>query len=153
MLVPTIDMAVKKTKSGRIGIMATQTSIDSHVHKKLLLDRNSELFIFEQACPDFVPLIESQAPQKDLDQAIENYLKLLLKSNIDTLILGCTHYAFLEKLIQKQAPKLTLISAANCIKSKKIGSKQPKITIQTTANIKLELLTQLQIQHSVLRVV
>ena len=113
MLAPTIDVAAKETKTNRIGVMATQTSINSHVHKKLLLAQNSSLFIFEQACPDFVPLVESGASKAECEPAIKNYLAPLIEQNIDTLILGCTHYAFLENWIQELAPKLTIISAAS----------------------------------------
>lgn len=138
MLVPTIDMALKKTKSGRIGVMATQASIDSHVHKKLLLDRNSNISVFEQACPDFVPLIEAQASEEKFNVAIKKYLKPLLAKNIDTLILGCTHYAFLEKLIQIQAPTITLISAANCIILPNNQEDKPIITIHSNARLEVK---------------
>lgn len=127
-------MAVKKTKSGRIGIMATQTSIDSHVHKKMLLDQNSGLFVVEQACPDFVPLIETQAPHKKLESAVKKYLTPLLKKNIDTLILGCTHYTFLQNIIHELVSKITLISAANCIRVTNSVSEKPHIVIQITAD-------------------
>lgn len=138
MLIPTIDMALEKTNSGRIGIMATQTSIDSHVHKKLLLDRNSSISVFEQACPDFVPLIEAQASKEQLNTAIKKYLTPLLQNNIDTLILGCTHYAFLEKLIQEQAPELHLISAANCLILSSDLTYTPKISIQSSGPINIQ---------------
>lgn len=133
MLAPTINMAIKKTKTNRIGIMATQTSINSHVHKKMLLAQKSSVSVFEQACPDFVPLVERGASQKECKPVIENYLSPLLKEDIDTLILGCTHYAFLESLIQKQAPHLTLISAASYLKEPVIESvTKPAICIKST---------------------
>ena len=135
MLVPTITIALEKTKSGRIGIMATQASIDSHVHKTLLLDRNLNALVFEQACPDFVPLIETQASIEKLDTAIENYLNPLLKNNIDTVILGCTHYAFLEKIIKKKAPELQLISAANCLTFDANVNHKPQIIIQSSGPV------------------
>ncbi len=116
MLAPTIDMAIKETKTGRIGIMATQTSITSHVHKKLLLAQNSLLSVFEQACPEFVPLVESGSSKEECDGVIKNYLYPLVDQNIDTLILGCTHYAFLQHWIQELAPDLSIISAASYLK-------------------------------------
>lgn len=138
MLPPTIDMAIKKTKTGRIGIMATQTSIDTHVHKTLLLEQNSALTVFEQACPDFVPLIENQAPEEKIKKTIQKYLFPLLENKIDTLILGCTHYAFLEKQIQQEALDLNLISAANCLTlTTNLNVKPPKITIQATGTINI----------------
>jgi glutamate racemase len=136
MLMPTIDMALKETKNNRIGIMATQATVDSHVHKNLLLERNLDVQVFEQACPDFVPLIESKAPPKELEKAIKEYLKPLLKESIDTLILGCTHYAFLEEQIQKQAPRLKLISAASCLKGLSSSQlKTPLISFKTSTEI------------------
>jgi glutamate racemase len=141
MLMPTIEMAQIKTKCNRIGIMATQTSIDSHVHKKLLLAQNSSVLVFEQACPKFVPLIEEQASEKKINTAIHEYLTPLLKKNIDTLILGCTHYAFLEAHIKKQAPHLELISAAGYLKEHAPTAiqKKPTIHLKTTQELERSL--------------
>lgn len=138
MLAPTINIALEKTNSGRIGIMATQATVNSHIHKKLLLDRNSTVSVFEQPCPDFVPLVESQDPENKLETTIQKYLKPLLKNKIDTLILGCTHYAFLEKDIQKKAPELSLISAANCLILDSNPTSKPKVTIQSSGPINVK---------------
>lgn len=116
-IMQTMMHATKQTKNGRIGIMATQASINSHLHKKELLAISPDLEIFEVACPKLVPLIE--APTRDenlLEQALLEYLTPLIKENIDTLILGCTHYPLLAQEIQKIiGDHVTLISSGSVI--------------------------------------
>ena len=97
----TMHHAVKQSIQGRIGIMATQASINSHLHKKELLAINPALEVFEVACPQLVPLIESStADKKAITHALQEYLEPLLAQHIDTLILGCTHYPLLFKEIR-----------------------------------------------------
>ena len=109
--------ALNSTINRRIGIIATQASIHSHIHKNELLKLNPELSIFEQACPKFVPLIESsKINTSHMQDALNEYLKPLLDSEIDTLILGCTHYSLLEEQIKNiVGNSVTLVSSENMI--------------------------------------
>ncbi len=117
MLAPTIQVALSSTRNKKIGVIATERTIATGHHKKQLLSFNSQLIVFEKACPQFVPLLENNGQLNALKSAIDEYISLLIKEKIDTLILGCTHYAFLKELIQDYAPTLKLISAADCIDS------------------------------------
>lgn len=107
------------TKNNNIGVIATPATIDSDAYKKelLLLDKN--LNIFQKSCPLFVPLVEEGAMFWDSEIALltaEYYLEELKRLNIDTLILGCTHYPLLKKVIQKVMGKDTrLIDSASSI--------------------------------------
>jgi len=112
----TTDNAVKITKNGRIAIMATERSISTGIHKKLLHKRDSNVTAVEQACPLLVPLIENNGSEEEINAAIELYTKKLRALKADTVILGCTHYPFIEQQIQHYLPKATFVSAASAIK-------------------------------------
>ncbi|MDR3549925.1 MAG: glutamate racemase, partial [Candidatus Babeliales bacterium] len=116
-IIQTMLHATKQTRNGRIGIMATQASINSHIHKKELLAINPALEVFEQACPQLVTLIESpMMDMQEIQNALRHYLTPLIDQNIDTLILGCTHYPLLAKEIKKiVGEQITLISSEKII--------------------------------------
>lgn len=99
---PTAYAAAHKTKSGRIGVIGTSATINSHSYKTRLNFLNKDFQVFEQACPLFAPFVENGLIHKD-DQIvrlmIKRYLSDLIENNIDTLILGCTHYPLLSDAI------------------------------------------------------
>lgn len=98
---PGAKAALKATKSKRIGVIATEGTINSHIYPSLLQQRDSEVTVFGQACPLFVPLVEEGWTKDPLTQEVaRRYLKDLLEKDIDTLIMGCTHYPLLRKLLQ-----------------------------------------------------
>jgi glutamate racemase len=85
------------TKNKKIGIMATEATVRSHAYKKMLQSVNTNVEVFEQACPKFVPLIESnKVNTPELDKAIDEYLTPLLAQGVDTIVHGCTHYPQIE---------------------------------------------------------
>lgn len=99
---PTAFIADQKTKNGKIGVIGTAATIASHSYKLRLKKLNPDYIVYEQACPLFVPLVESGFISPD-DQivrlVIKRYLSDLKESGIDTLILGCTHYPLLRDAI------------------------------------------------------
>ena len=111
---PSITSALEATRNGKIGVIATQATINSGAHEKLLLEKKPDLQVFPQACPKFVPLVEKGETEGEeaLEAAIE-YLTPLKEADIDTLILGCTHYPFLENVItQVLGPQVTIVDPA-----------------------------------------
>lgn len=99
---PTAFTAAHNTKNGKIGIIGTAATIGSHSYKLRLEKLNPDFKVFEQACPLFVPLVESGIICRD-DQivrlVVRRYLSELKDEGIDTLILGCTHYPLLRDAI------------------------------------------------------
>lgn len=99
---PTAYAAAHKTKNGKIGVIGTPATINSHSYKLRLEKLNKDLQVFETACPLFVPLVESGFICRD-DQivrlVIRRYLSEFKELGIDTLILGCTHYPLLSEAI------------------------------------------------------
>ena len=113
-LIPGAEKAVETTKNSRIGVIATENTVASKAFVREITKLNPQAKIFQNACPLLTPLIESGEKNAALIHFIlENYLRPLLKKNIDTLILGCTHYGILEKQIRKiVGPQVNVISEA-----------------------------------------
>ncbi|MBU1077969.1 MAG: glutamate racemase [Spirochaetes bacterium] len=99
---PGVELALKLTKNRHIGVIGTQSTINSKRYKILLLKSDKKLKISEKACPLFVPIAEEGlAGSAIAEMAIKNYLTKIKAKKIDTLILGCTHYPLLEKPLEK----------------------------------------------------
>ncbi len=99
---PTSFVAAKKTKNGKIGVIGTSATINSHSYKLRLQKLNSEFQVFEQACPLFVPLVENGFIDRNdpiTQLTVERYLSELKQNGVDTLILGCTHFPLLKEAI------------------------------------------------------
>lgn len=105
-IVPTVEIAVERSSGLRFGIMATEGTVQSKSFVVEFLKKNKKSVVFQSACPLLVPIVEYGEHNSPLaDIAIKKYIKPLLKRKIDTLILGCTHYPFLEKKIIKYLPE------------------------------------------------
>ena len=105
--------AAAMTQNGRIGILATVGTVHSGAYTRTLRALDSQLFVQEVACPDFVPLVENDAMETpDAVRAAQTYLAPILDSGIDTVVLGCTHYPFLLPVLQSVAPHLRFVNPA-----------------------------------------
>lgn len=104
---PGADVACRATKNGKIGIIATKGTISTGVYKKSVENRAKELGmknieIYQQACPLFVSLAEEGWWDKEVTKlTAEEYLKPLKDAGVDTLVMACTHYPLLSKVIQE----------------------------------------------------
>ena len=97
-VVPLVEEAVKLSRYHRLGVVGTAATISSGVYKKELEKLRSDLEIYEQACPLLVPLVEEGWTDKpETKMVLKKYLRPLKEKQIDTLILGCTHYPLLIK--------------------------------------------------------
>ena len=109
------DSAASATHSGRIGVIGTLTTVNSNAYVHAIGTLNPRIQVYSRACPLFVPLVE----EGWLDHAVTRltaieYLRPLLAENIDTLVLGCTHYPLLQPLLQEVAgPSVHLVDSAN----------------------------------------
>jgi len=96
--------AAEQTKNGRIGIIGTAATIRSGAYETMLKELSQDLTVYSIACPLFVPLVEEGwiTPVDEAALSIaERYLESLRDYEIDTLILGCTHYPLLRDVIAK----------------------------------------------------
>ena len=119
-VIPAVEAVIGSTRSGRVGVIATEGTIHSKAFAHEILKKSPKLKIFSKACPLLVPLIEEgehDLPHADL--ILKTYLNPVLKNNIDTLVLGCTHYGIVEDKIQKIAgKKVKIISEAKIVPKK-----------------------------------
>lgn len=114
MVEPGVHAAVKATKTNRIGIIGTKSTINSGSYLKGIKQACPSAEVISQACPLFVPLAEEGWYEGNEVAGIANhYLNPMKDFGIDTLILGCTHYPLLHNIIQSvMGDKVTLISSA-----------------------------------------
>jgi len=109
---PTVEAAVRSTQNNKIGIIGTEGTIKSGSYKNKILAINRNAEIYERACPLFVPLVENGYLDSEATKIIANdYLSEIKKAGVDTLILGCTHYPLLSKVISEvMGDSVSLIS-------------------------------------------
>lgn len=99
---PGARKAVRITKTGKVGVIGTSSTIKSNAYKKAVENIAPEIKIYSKACPLFVPLAEEGWIDGKIAELTANkYLEPLKESGIDVLILGCTHYPLLKSTIQK----------------------------------------------------
>ena len=114
-IIPTAESAIRMSRNGQIAIIATQATVDSMAYDVELQKQHPETRILSMACPRLVPLIESGhiGPEdEELYRAAEEYLVPLREKNVDTLIMGCTHYPIIRAVIQKiMGETVTLIDS------------------------------------------
>lgn len=102
MVEPGVAEALNTTKTGRIGVVATEGTVLSKAHEKAILAANRGCFVTSVACPLFVPLAEEGWVDNEVaDLTAKIYLSEFAPGNVDTLVLGCTHYPLLIKSIGK----------------------------------------------------
>ncbi|HOM02233.1 MAG TPA: glutamate racemase [Acetivibrio sp.] len=111
---PGAATAVRETVNKKIGVIGTVATVTSGVYEKAILRLDPEVEIHQKACPLFVPLVEEGWWENDIAFRIaEEYLLPLKEKNIDTLVLGCTHYPLLYNTISKvMGDGVKLVSSA-----------------------------------------
>ncbi|MCL1901840.1 MAG: glutamate racemase [Endomicrobia bacterium] len=119
---PGAESAAASTKTNKIGIIGTEGTINSRSYAKAI-KKISKAYVFEQACPLFVPLVEEGwTDNKITSETADVYMAPLIAKKIDTLVLGCTHYPLLKTVLRKTAgDKITLIDSADAI-TMKVGT-------------------------------
>ena len=101
---PTVEAVPGITKSKHVGILGTPATVSSESYILELEKIDPDLTISQQACPMWVPLIESgEHLHEGADYFVEKYIRAILDKDpqIDTLVLGCTHYPLLLKKINR----------------------------------------------------
>ncbi len=107
--------AAMVTRNQRIAVLGTRGTIQSAAYQTAIHKLSPQIFILPIACPLFVPLVEEQWLEHPATSLIiQEYLRPVYEQDIDTILLGCTHYPLLQPLIQKQAgEKITLVDSAS----------------------------------------
>jgi glutamate racemase len=103
---PATAQAAAVTRNGRIGLIGTRATVQSQVYEQGLNRLRPNCQVISQACPLLVPLVEENwLDRRETKMILRRYLSPLQQQQIDTLILGCTHYPLLSSLIQRRMGK------------------------------------------------
>ena len=117
-ITPAVEEASKVTRNKRIGIIGTRGTIQSKVYEKSFKELKKDNFqIFTKACPLLVPLVEENFVYRPETKRITRfYLRELKDRQIDTLVLGCTHYPLLKKVIDEvMGKKVVLVDSTKVV--------------------------------------
>jgi len=107
-------IASEKTVNKRVGVIGTEGTIQSGIHERFLKQIDPEVTVYGKACPLFCPLVEEGwLHDRITEEVARRYLKELQEKQIDTLILGCTHYPLIRSTIGKvMGDGVTLVNPA-----------------------------------------
>ena len=159
---PGIKPAAALSQTKKVGVLATASTLQSEKFNALLATLLGDCEFITQAGVGLVPLIETgdlQHPQ--LEQLLIQYITPMVQANADTLVLGCTHYPFLEPLIQKLfGPNLHVINTSSAVIKQMCRlipetiSKPGSVTYYSTQNsAQLETLAKQLMSHQRTRLV
>ena len=110
---PGAREAVSRTRNKKVGVLATSGTVKSGAYSATVRAIDREIDVYETACPEFVPLVESGSLDTDeAREACATRLEPLLAFGVDTVILGCTHYPFLLPALRHAAPDVIFVDPA-----------------------------------------
>lgn len=102
--------AIDASKNNRIGVIATEGTIRSGAYQDAIKSMNSNALVFGRECQKFVEFVEEGKTEGEyVEEVVVRYLSPLLKEDIDTLVLGCTHFPFLRDVLKKVIGESTTI--------------------------------------------
>lgn len=113
-VIPGARAAVDATTNGKVGVVGTEATVQSGMYTKVIQEMNPEIEVIEKACPLFVPLVEEGFKEHHVTQeVIDYYLDSMKKTDIDAMILGCTHYPLLRSKIRAyMGEKIQIVNPA-----------------------------------------
>ena len=114
---PLAEVAALLSQNKKVAVIGTPSTIDSRAYINELKQQDKDLEIIQQACPMLVSLVEqSQERTISAQSAIKNYIQPLKNSQPDIVILGCTHYEFLQEEIRKNFhPNIMLLNSGQIV--------------------------------------
>lgn len=137
-LIPVAEEAIEATKNGRIGVVGTRATINSDAYATEIRKLKPEAKVYSKACPLLVPFIEEDWHTKpEAVSILKKYLRPVKSCNIDTLILGCTHYPLMIKDFKRLMGSKVKILQSGDITAKKLKNylqNHPEIESKLTKN-------------------
>ena len=113
-LIPGARAAVEATKNRKVGVVGTDATVQSGMYTKVIHGMAPDITVIEKACPLFVPLVEEGFKEHPVTgEIIEYYLESMRSTDIDAMILGCTHYPLLRSRIREyMGDKIQIVNPA-----------------------------------------
>ncbi|MGI6357530.1 MAG: glutamate racemase [Bacillota bacterium] len=114
---PGSQLAVATSRSGRIGVIATEFTISSRCYHDTIQQLKRDSCVFGQACPSFTPFVEQgRIDDEEVEAAAREYLSFVASNGIDTLVLGCTHFPHLQGVIRRIiGPETAIVDPAEAV--------------------------------------
>jgi glutamate racemase len=115
---PGARVAAQASRSGRIGVIGTPSTVASGAYQRAIRAERPEAEVVARACPLFVPLAEegwTDADDEVVRAVARRYLAPLAEAAIDALVLGCTHYPLLKAAIARELPGVALVDSAEAV--------------------------------------
>ncbi len=110
---PGVEALLARSTNQRVGVIGTRSTIKSQAYERAIVARDPTRRVFARACPLFVPLVEEGWIDKKVTSLIiQEYLSELVRQDVDTIVLGCTHYPVLKQAIQQEFPGVQLIDSS-----------------------------------------
>jgi glutamate racemase len=105
-ITPAVARAITTSQSGNIGVIGTRATIRSAVYEEKIKQQTPDFRVYSKACPLLVPLVEEGwSTARETKMILRKYLAPLKQKQVDTLVLGCTHYPLLKELIHHRMGK------------------------------------------------
>lgn len=119
---PLAEAAAAASKKKRVGVLGTRSTISSHAYRREIKKLDKGITVVEQACRLLVPLIEEGYEGKTpLRMILKRYVTPVKSHNVDTVILGCTHYGIIAKDIQRYFGRSVSILDSGTIVAEKLA--------------------------------
>ncbi len=135
MIEPGAAMALNKTKNFKIGVIGTRATTGNKAYSSEILRLNEKADVVEKPCPLFVPIAEEGwLDHKATYEIAEEYLAELRDLGIDTLVLGCTHYPILTKVIQKVIGEKVSLIDSGVASSEVVKTELTKLNLLNSSN-------------------
>ena len=114
---PEAEIAAAITDNGHIGVLATPATVESRAYRRALQQQGRELEVTEVAAPDLAPIIQHGSTFSDeVVNTVRAYCAPLKKAEVDTLILGCTHYPLVAPMLQRTLGRdVRLVTAGHAV--------------------------------------
>ncbi len=109
---PESQAAVVATHTGRVGLLATPATVGSAAYERAIASADAHVRLTSVACPDLAPIIQNGFPfDEQVMATVRGYCRPLAEAQVDTVILGCTHYPLVRPMLQRMlGPRVTLIA-------------------------------------------
>ena len=117
-IAPAAKKAAETSENHRIGILATDSTVASGKYEEEICSCSRDSEIFSVPCPKLVPMIETGVFIDDpgqMKKVLLEYLEPLKEKDIDTLILGCTHYDIMRDMVSEILPGVNIVSSSRCV--------------------------------------
>ena len=113
-VIPGARAAVEATQNRKVGVVGTDATVQSRMYTRIIHEMAPDITVLEKACPLFVPLVEEGFKEHVVtEEVIEYYLTSMRNTEIDAMILGCTHYPLLRSKIRAfMGEKIQIVNPA-----------------------------------------